>query len=111
MSVPLNIVQGEPLVVTATVTGGAATYAAGHEVRGQVRPRPGGKLLLDLDPSLTSEIVGDDVRVTLSLNGSQTRQVSENGVYDVFLSEPGDADNTALRVLHGPVKVELAVTR
>lgn len=109
--VPLDVVQGAHLTLTATVTGGAALWPAGHNVIGQVRASSGGPLMLDLTPDLTGEITGDDFIVTLTLSGSDTRKITRNGSYDVFVTDTSGEGIVALRVLHGPVKVEQAITK
>lgn len=107
---PLDVIQGVPLTVTATVTGGATLWPGERLVRGQVRTHAGGRLLLDLAGDLTTAVVGADVVVTLALSAARTRELASTGVYDVRVSNAGTDESGALRVLHGPVRLELAVT-
>lgn len=110
---PLEMVQGEPLDLVATVTDGVTFWPGGMQVRGQVRTAPGGDLMLDLTPYLTTTVSTEnpqDLRIDMRLTGSATRKVFRPGFYDVYVSEPGVIEANAVRVLFGPVDVEMAVT-
>lgn len=105
----LALVSGVPYSLTATVEDGAALFAAGHHVYGQIRDEPGGRLIRDLAGDLASAVVGPDIVVTLTFTGRETRQITD-GVYDIFISEPGTEEAQAIRLLDGAVSVEQVAT-
>lgn len=107
---PLAITQGEPFALTATVTDGALIYPENAIARGQIRKAAGNRLYLSLSERITIGYDGDDLILSMQLTGADTRKV-QPGVYDVFVQDFGDPDETrAIRILHGPVEVEYAVT-
>jgi hypothetical protein len=105
----LALTSGVPYSLTATVTGGAATFAAGHQVYGQIRNEAGGTLIRNLAQDLASSISGSDIIVTLTLTGKEVRSLTE-GVYDIFIAEPGTEEAQAVRILHGGVALELVAS-
>jgi hypothetical protein len=108
--VHLAVVQGEPLTVKSYVQGGQTRWPNGPLVKGIVATRHTHTLIFDLAPHITFELVDeDDIEFTLFLTGAQTRQIARSGVYDVFATEGVD-EARGLRILHGSVMVDQAVT-
>lgn len=101
----LALVAGVPYSMAVTVTGGAALYAGGHQVYGQIRDEPGGEVIRDLKQDLASEVAGSDIVVTLTLTGRETRSIAD-GIFDIFIAEPGSEEAQAIRLLSGAVSVE-----
>jgi hypothetical protein len=109
-AVHLAVVQGEPLTVKATVFGGQTRWTTTPLVKGIIATRYTKSQVFDLAPHVTQALVGDDdIEFTLTLTGAQTRQIASSGVYDVFAYE-GVEEAAGLRILHGDVMVERAVT-
>lgn len=109
--VTFAITQGEPYTLAATITNGAVEYPSGVTVAGQIRKSAHNRLWLDITDRLSTSVSGSDLVLTLELTGADTRQVRA-GVYDIFIFDAGDEDQSrAVRILHGPVTVEYAVTK
>lgn len=109
--VTFAITQGEPYTLAATITNGAVEYPGGVTLTGQIRKSAQNRLWLDITDRLSAAVSGNDLVVTLALTGADTRQVRA-GVYDIFIYDAGDAEQSrAVRILHGPVTVEYAVTK
>lgn len=111
--VELAIRAGLPYARRIRVTGGKTYWpeAGSFEVRSNIRT---GKtvdtaLVADLTPFLSASYDGEDIVVTLSMTGAQTRSLG-NGYYDIVLSDRGAEDARALSILSGKVKMSGLVT-
>lgn len=111
----LELVAGEPYSARITVTDGKDVWATADlfEVRSQARRYQAetSTLIADFTPSLTKGYTANDIVITLTLTGEQTRQIAgKSGFYDMFISDVGLTDAKAFRILYGPLSVANAVT-
>jgi hypothetical protein len=109
----LVLTQGVPYAQEFRFVGAAAVWpgAEGCQALAQVRERvTDSTVMLDLTPDLVVSVDGDDVLVTLTLTGAQTRTLSANGFYDLYLTDSDGSATHAVRVA-GRVLITLAVTR
>lgn len=111
----LALQAGEPYSATITVTNGKLVWATENlfEVRAQVRKyaSESAALIVDLTDNLSAVYDGDDIVITLSLTGAETRALTKkSGYYDVFVSDADVTDARAYKVLHGQLTVTAAVT-
>lgn len=119
MADPVNLalIEGQPYSQLFRVVSGSTLWPQ-RQVWAHVRLQPGATLLADLTPYLTVDVdpaVGaqatTDLLITLTLTGADTRRLSHAvGFWDLFISEPGPAQTTGRRLLHGAVTIERAIT-
>lgn len=113
MSVDLRIQPGVPYARTWRVVDGQNLWATlgAFEVRSEVRAAQagGGSVLYDLGAHMTKALDGNDITVSLSLTGAQTRALA-GGYYDIILSDTGTTDANALRIPGGRVRLGDTVT-
>ena len=104
---------GVPYAQTIRVTGAKATWPTldAFEVRAQVRSgrTETSPLKDDLARFITASFDDDDILLTVSLTGQDTRAFKD-GYYDIFISDPDTVDARAIRVLHGEITVNPAIT-
>lgn len=113
MSTTLTVQAGEPYSRRIRVTDGTDIWPDldDFEVRCQVRSGTSERysLLDDLTPFLTPDIDGDDIVIDLAMTGADTR-AAKSGYYDLILSDIGETDVRAIRILDGRFEVEPVIT-
>lgn len=109
--VNLELVEGEPYNRQFRILD-AATIWPERQVWAQVRQEPGASLLVDLTPQLSvDEDPGTtDLLINLNLSGADTRRLRHAARWDLFISEPGPAQEAGRRLLQGAVTVDRAIT-
>jgi hypothetical protein len=113
----IELVAGEPFSRIIRVTGAAAIWPTtdDFEVRSEARSGPAQqcRLMADLSVYLTPSIDGEDVVVTVTMTGEQTRglcRTAKNAYYDMFLSDVGPDDARAFKIQYGQVLVDPNIT-
>lgn len=111
--VDLIMTAGLPYSRRIRVTGATSIWSnlADFEVRSQIRVERSASSTLkaNLTPFLSAEIEDDDIVVTLTLSGRDTR-VIPSGFYDMIISDVGSEDVRAISVLSGQIKKRVLIT-
>lgn len=94
---PLCIIQGQPLDVSFP-TGFAVE---GQQVRAEMRAAPAGRLILDMAPYCSVDVL-DRTMVRVTLPAEATTMVATSGIYDIWVA--------GQRIARGPVTTELSVS-
>lgn len=82
---------------------------AGYSVQSQIRKRAGGTLMLDISEYIELEPDGVTGRILITIPASASQQVTDDGVWDLFLV-PSDPDQT-VKLIEGVVTLDRAVTQ
>lgn len=113
----LTIQAGEPFSITVRLVNGKTVWTnlSDFEVRSQVRQQrnEAARLLLDLTPFLSAAFSTNDILVTLSLTGAETRLLATTaptGYYDMIVSDVGATDARAIMLIFGSIMVNPVVT-
>lgn len=116
--VDYNLIAGESWprgggVNTIRVKDGKDIWADINDCEARMQVRKGAnvtaELVVDLTPKLNLDFDGNDILITWSLTGAETRQPLA-GKFDCFLSDVGATDEKAIRVVTGTIKVKAATT-
>lgn len=114
----LNIVQGATYRFSVTYTTGGATPVASsladYRAHMQIRRRPANPVLIEMsstgtDPDIQIEPGGQTGVVSVRIPATQTKLLTRDCVYDLFLINTSD-ETEAFRLLYGVVVVQQAVT-
>jgi hypothetical protein len=111
--ITLTVQAGEPFAQQIRIRDGQNVWASlgDFEVRAQVRQYRSttSDLVVDLTPFLTVSLDANDILITLSLTGAETRAI-RGGQYDVIVSDIGTTDARAVVLIYGTVEVSPVVT-
>lgn len=112
-STRFDVKAGLPFARRVRITDGKNIWTdeGDFEARMQIRAvdRADGALRFDFTPFLSQSIDANDILIEWNLSGSQTRELKE-GYYDLMISDVGEIDTKAIRVLYGYVNVIPAMT-
>lgn len=114
MSTDITITKGLPFSRVIRVESARIIWAEldDFEIRSQLRQKAAvdSPLIADLHDYMTATYEDDDIVITWSMTGADTRALTSKGKYDVIVSDTGSVDARAIPVLSGSISLAVLTT-